>query len=164
MNVKIRKARLKDIPAIVNLWKELMKEHDRIVLKENPKLKPHIAKKKDALNIQRKYIQKNIRSKNGMVYVAEVEGKPIGYCLVFIEKNIPIFKPEKIGIMGSFFVKKEFRRMKIASKFRNEAIKWFKKKGIKCISLRVYRGNKYAYSVYNKWGFFDYWTEMRREI
>lgn len=160
----IRKANLKDVPTIVKLWKEFMKDHDKIVIKENPKLKPHLVKKKDAADIFRKMIQKNIRSKNGVVHIAEVDGKSAAYSLIFIKDNIPVYKLEKIGYMSDMFVRKEFRGLRISSKFKDEAIKWFKKKRINYISLKVYPENKHAHSIYKNWDFFDYQIDMRRKI
>jgi len=160
----IRKAKLKDVSVIVKLWKDFMKYHDDIIIKENPEIKPHLIKKKNAVNVFKKFIQKNIRSKNAVVFIAEVNGKHAGYSLNFIKDNNPIFKLEKIGHVSDLFVKKEFRGMKISSKFKNEAKKWFKKKGIKHMEIVVYKDNKYAHSIYERWGFFDHKIEMRKNI
>ena len=159
----IRKAGLKDIPIIVKLWKEFLKYHDELLMKRNPKLNPYLVKKKTATNSFRKFIKRNIRSKNAVLYIAEVGEKPAGYCLVYIKNNIPIFKLEKIGHISDLFVKQEYRKQGISSKFKNEAIKWLKKKRIKHISLQVYKDNDFAHSIYGKWGFDDYHIEMRRK-
>lgn len=44
----IRKARLKDIPEIVLMFKEFMREHDRMVVRSNRELAPHLRKKPDS--------------------------------------------------------------------------------------------------------------------
>lgn len=160
----VRKARLKDIPIILKMWKEFIKDHDCILIKKNPKLESHLTKTKNAKNKFRYFIQKNIRSRNGVVFIAEVEEKPVGYSLNYIKKNIPIFKLEKIGHMSDLFVKKEYRGMKISSKFKEEAMRWFKEKGVKYISIKVFQDNKHAHSIYDKWRFFDYKMEMRKNI
>ena len=162
--ISVRKASLKDVPTILQLWKEYMRYHDEIIIKKNTKLKPHLIRKKNAANNFIRYIKKNIRSKNAMAYLAEVNGKPAGYCLISIRKNTPIYKLEKIGYINELFVRKEFRGRRISSKFRDEAIKWFKKRGMKYILLEVMSDNKFAHSIYGKWGFFDYHIEMRMKI
>ncbi len=160
----IRKANLKDVPTIVNLWKEFMKYHDEILIKKNKKVKPHLVKKKNAANIFRKFVRKNILSKNSIIFVAEIEGKLVGYSLNYIKDNIPIFNVGRIGYICDLFVKKEFRRMRISTKLKNESIKWFKKKGIKYASITVHNYNELAHSIYKKWGFFDFHIEMRKKI
>ena len=160
----IRKAKLGDVPNLLYLWKEFMEYHDEMLIKQNPRLKPHLIKRKNAEIIFKKFIKKNIRSKNSLVSIAEVNGKPAGYSLIYIKTNIPVFELGKIGHISDLFVKKQYRGMKISSKFKNEGIIWFKKKRIKYISLQVYTDNKFAHSIYKKWGFFDYHIEMRRRI
>ncbi len=160
----IRKANLKDVPEIVNLWKKFMKYPDEILIKNNKKLKPYFTKKKNAANMFRKYAQTNILSKDAVIHVAEIKGKLVGYSLSFIKKNIPIFKMKKIGYISDLFVKKEFRGMGISTRLKNEAIKWFKKRGMKHASIKVYKGNNLAHSIYKKWGFFDFHIELRKKI
>lgn len=160
----IRKAYLKDVPTIVNLWKEFMTDHDKIVIKENPQLKSYLGRKKTAADNYKKFVQKHIKSKNGTAYIAEVDGVVAGFTLLFVKDEIPIFKVEKIGFGSDLYVKKEFRGLNVSSKLMAQAIKWFKKKRIKCVSLTLYKNNKIAHSIYKKWGFFDYKIEMRRKI
>jgi GNAT superfamily N-acetyltransferase len=160
----IRKADLKDVTDTVDLWKEFMKYHDEIIIKKNKKVKPYLTKKKNAADIFRKYVQKIILSKDSITHVAEVEGRLAGYSLNCINNNIPVFKIKKIGYMSDLFVKKEFRGLGISTKLKNEAIKWFKKKGIKYVSIKVHNDNELAHSIYKKWGFFDFHTEMRKKI
>ena len=127
-------------------------------------LKPLLIRKKDAARIFRKFVQKNIRSKIGIVHIAEINGKPVGYSLAFIKDNVRVYKTEKVGYISDLFIKKESRAKGISSKFKDEAIKWFRKKGINHISIAVHKENRLAYSIYRKWGFLDYHIEMRRKI
>ena len=160
----IRKAELKDIPDILILWKEFMYEHDRLVLNKNPRLKPYLIRKNNATGIMRNFIQKNIKANNSVVYIAEVKSKPAGYCLALIKDNIAIFNLSKIGYISDLFIKKEYRGKNISSEFKNIVIRWLKDRKIKHISLVVKKDNKFAYSVYKKWGFFDYHIEMRKKL
>lgn len=157
----IRKAAIKDIPIIVKLANEFLREHNAKIIKKNPKFKPYLKLKKESDTIFIKFLKKNIKS--GLVLIAFVNGKPAGYCLGYIKKNIPIYQLEKLGYISDLYVKKKFRGTKIASKFKDEAIKWIRKKGIKHASLAVFCGNRFK-SIYKKWGFFDYHIEMRKRI
>lgn len=160
----IREATVKDVPAIVRLWEEFVKEHDETVIKNNPKIRPYLIKKRSASIIFEKFARKSIMSKNSAVHVAEVNGTPVGYSLIQVKTAIPVFRLEKIGYICDLFVKKEFRNRKISSRLMDEAMKWFKKKGIEQISLAVYKDNEFAHSIYKKWGFIDNQIEMRRKI
>jgi len=160
----VREAGFKDIPEIVGLWTEFMALHDKIVLGRNKKLGPYIAKRKAASDNYRNFLQEKLKSKKGTVFLAEVDGKPAGFTLVFEKDEIPIFEIKKIGYVSDLFVKEEFRGLGISSKLRDKAINWFKKKGLKHMSIGLYNDNEFAHSVYKRWGFFDYKVEMRRQI
>ncbi len=66
--------------------------------------------------------------------------------------------------MSDLYVKKGFRGMGIASAFKKEAFRWFRKKGVKYASIMFFVGNERAHKIYNKWGFFDFHMEMRAPI
>lgn len=160
----IRDAKIGDIPILLELWKELMREHEKIVIKENPELKAQLILRKDSKEIMRKFFQKNIRSRKAMVFVAEINGKLVGYCMVFIKKNSPVYKLKEFGYISDLFVKESFRGMKISSGFRDKALEWFRKKSVKHMTLDVFVNNKHAHEIYNKWGLFDYTINMRKMI
>ena len=162
--ITIRTAKLKEAGLITDMWKEFMKYHDEILAKKNPKLKPYLIKKKNAPQNFKAFIQKNIRSRNAVVHIAEIDGKAAGYHLSYIKPIIPVFKLDKIGYMADLFVKKEFRGLGISSRFKEEAFKWFKKKGMKHASIAVYFDNTGPHSIYKKWGFMDYHVEMRKKL
>ena len=160
----IRKAKLTDINAIVNLWEEFMKDHDKIILKINPKVKIYIDRKSSAKLCFKKFAVKQIKSKNGLLLIAEVDKKPAGYCLSLIKTDIPIYKINKLGYISDLFVKKQFRGMNISSKFKDLSFEWFKKRKIKQASIVVYYWNKQSLGIYKKWGFFERQLELRKKL
>jgi GNAT superfamily N-acetyltransferase len=160
----LRKANLSDVPKIMELWKEFMEHYDNVLIRENKSLEPYLKKKKSAAQKFRKFARKAIRSKNEAIFMAEVDGKPAGYCLMFIQKNNPIYEIEKLGYISDLFVRKEYQGMGISSRLKDEAFKWFKKKGIKYLAINVLKDNKHAHRVYEKWGFFDFSIRMERDI
>ncbi|MCX6816185.1 MAG: GNAT family N-acetyltransferase [Candidatus Aenigmarchaeota archaeon] len=160
----IRKAKLSDLKTVVELFEEFMEDEHRNAVRQNPKARPYLIRKKNSTDIFRKWAIKNIKSKNNAILLPEVNGKAAGYILIFIKKDVPIYTVGRIGYISDLFVKKEFRRMKIGSRLMNESIKWFKKRGLKHISLNVYDGNKNARAFYEKHGMFYYHLEMRRKI
>lgn len=162
--ITIRKAKLKDAEALASLFSEFMKYHDEIIIKKKPGFRVYLTKKQNVADIFRKYIRKRIRGKNSLVCLAEVDGEHAGYSVSFIKKTVPVFKMDRIGYISDLFVRKKFRGMGISSRFKDGAVRWFRKKGMKYISLCVYMDNRFAHSIYRKWGFSDYHIEMRRKI
>jgi len=79
-------------------------------------------------------------------------GKLKGYMMIFIKKNIPLFKLIRFGYISDLYLKKEARGMGLSSQLKDIAIKWFRKKGIRYISIAVYPGNNVAHSIYKRWG------------
>jgi ribosomal protein S18 acetylase RimI-like enzyme len=160
----IRAAKLRDAPAVLELWQEFMKYHAEDLIKKDKRLMPHLEKKKDAPMLFFKYLKNCLRSKEHLVVVAEDNKKLVAYSLLEIKKNIPIFKAEKIGHFHDLFVKKEYRGKRISSMLKEKGIAWFKKNKIKYLSIQVYNDNEHAHNIYKKWGFFDFHIEMRRKI
>ncbi|MEW6529094.1 MAG: GNAT family N-acetyltransferase [Candidatus Micrarchaeota archaeon] len=163
MKLTIRKAKLRDVELLIPLALELMMyvrnlnrkkttEHD--ILKLIP----------DVKKLWKKWAIKNIKSQNSYVVVAVVDDEIVGYSMNFIKKNVPVYAVKKIGYVSDLYVKSGYRNKGIASKFKNLAFKWFKKKGLKYSSIAVYHKNIKAHAIYKKWGFFDYKIEMIRVL
>ena len=164
MAIKVRRAKIEDADKIVEMWKEFMKKHDNLVANSNKELKTHIMKKSDGYIAFSSYVKKNLRSRNAFIQVAEKDGEMVGYDICLINNNIPVFKIEKIGLFSDLYIRKKYRRKGISSKFKDNAISWFKEKGIRHLSIGVNAENKYAHSIYKKWGFIDYQMDMRKKI
>jgi GNAT superfamily N-acetyltransferase len=164
MDIHIRKANVKDADMLMEMWKEFTQVHDEIVIRKNSRIKPHIDLDKNAYNTFKRFIKKQIISKYALVSIAEVDGKPAGYTLSFIKKNIPVYAVERLGYIVDMYVKKEYCGLGISSKLKDEVIEWCKKEGVKYIALTVFYDNEHARKVYEKWGFFNHSIEMRKEI
>lgn len=162
--MRIRKVVLKDIPSIIDLSDDFMRDHSRIVLKGNRKFKPHIALKKNANALFRKHVAKQIRSKDGDIFVVDDNGALKGYMMIFIKKNISLFKLRRFSYISDLYLRKGVRGRRLSSMLKDAAIRWSRKRGVKYISLAVFPQNKLAHSVYKRWGFFDFHIEMRRKI
>ena len=165
MNKKItRKAKLSDLETIVGLWYDFMRLHDKIVLKKNKRLKPHLLMKKDAKDKFRRFCKRMIYSKKGLVLVAEIEGKIVGYSLSFIKKYIKIYNLDRTGYISDMYIDPKFQGKNLSTQLIKETFKWFKSKGLKYAELTVFNDNEHAHSIYRHWGFFDYSRQMRMKI
>lgn len=162
--INIRQAKLKDINLILNFEKELLDYAGDILNEFNPEALVDIKLKDDFENILFNFIRGRIFSKNDAIFIAEFDGEVIGHMIISIKKNFPIFKMNHYGRINTVFIKKEFRGKNISSKLKDEAINWFKKKGINRVSLNVDPNNKRAINAYNKWGLSLSLFEMRMNI
>jgi len=162
--MNIREAKLKDLQQLYKLRRIFAKFHDDLMIRKNPKVKPYRKKVKNITYFMRRKLEASIRAKNKAIIVAEDDSKILGYCMLEIKRNSPGFKLERVGHINQIFVRKEFRGKGIGSELMKAAVKWFKERKIKHLSLKVYAGNEKAYDIYKRWGFFDYATEMRKNI
>ncbi|MBI5393396.1 GNAT family N-acetyltransferase [Candidatus Woesearchaeota archaeon] len=160
----IKKAKINDIPIIVRLWYEFMNEHNKIIISENSELKDFEIKEERMQDNYEEFLRTHIESFDGTVFIALENEEIIGYILIFIKDEIPIYKNKKIGYISDLYVKKELRKKAVGSKLKDKSFGWFKEKGIKFVAVPMYPDNKHAHSIYKKWGFFDYKLEMRRKI
>ncbi len=164
MGTVYTKARIRDVDAIVKMAVKFESDHRAIVTRENPKIRPVLMRKKNWAGIFRKYVVKCIRSRNSDLFIAWDGKMPVGYSLLQIKKNIPVFEIEKLGHFGDLYVKKEYRGMGIGSKLKEIGMKWFRQKGMKHVSIGVRWGNKRARAIYEGWGFLPSHLEMVKKI
>lgn len=160
----IRESTQRDIPKIVDLWVKFMEEHDTLIIGENPALKDFELKDAKMAESYGKFLAQNIGSKNGAVFLAEESGNIAGYTLVYVKDEIPIYQNKKLGYISDLYVREKFRHKAISSALKNKALEWFRERGIIFVSIAVSPDNKLAHSIYRKWGFMDYKTDMRKKI
>ncbi len=162
--VTIRTAKIVDVPEIVELWKEFMLDTRKIIAKTDMKLSRYDELNSHGPSLFKKFAVETIRDRNGLVLVAEEHGRLVGYSLSYIKKNIIVYKLAKLGHVSDLFVKKNYRRQRIGSRFKTRIFSWFASKGIKHATLNVSPANPNAYKAYLKWGFETYCLEMRRKL
>jgi ribosomal protein S18 acetylase RimI-like enzyme len=160
----IRKASLRDVPELSEIWEEYLKFIEALQ-KRNTKTKQLVLeRKKNLKEISSKYIRKKIRSKDSVIYIAEIRNEIAGACMVWTRKAEDIFKVKRTGHLADIYVKNDYRGKGIASAMNKEALKWLKKRKIKYVSLNVFSGNDCAHKVYRKWGFRDFDIEMWKRL
>lgn len=146
MKFNIKRAEIKDVPSLLVLWKEMMSCHQRLSKKD-------FQLKKNSKKVMKKFFIKNIKSKNSIVLMAIVNKKIIGYLMVFIDKLPPVYKNEKYAYISDGIVTKKYRKKGVMKKMVNEASKFFKKKGLKEIGLKVYSKNMSGIQAWYNIGF-----------
>ena len=152
MNITIRKAKKEDFESYYRLWYQMEMEHQ----------KRFKGIKKEMLRLNKKYLKENlkksflkiIRRKDDILLMASKDNKVIG--LIEFEEvklKLGILLLKKQGNIRDIVVDKKYEGRGIASALKKESDKWFKKNGIKFVTLRYDPDNKHAAKVYKKWGF-----------
>ncbi|MDD5171530.1 MAG: GNAT family N-acetyltransferase [Candidatus ainarchaeum sp.] len=159
----IRKANLADLDSIVVLWKGLMAHH-RSLAKKKTAERDMVELAPDAERRWRLWARKNMRSRNGLLLVAEEDGKIIGYSLNNIKSNVRLFKVKKYGYLSDIFVAKTHRKRGIGNAFLKAALGWFRKKRMRYAAIAYRACNRQAGQVYSKWGFHDNHVELVRRL
>ena len=162
--IVIRKARLNDIDTLISLENELYDNQIEYLRESKSQNLGDFSLKKNSNIFLNKFILRMIRSKNGLVLIAEFEKKIAGYLIIIIKKNVPIFKLEKLAEITDLYIKEEFRGKGISNKIRDEVLKWCKIKKISSITLDLLPKNIHAKRIYEKWGFNEFLIEMRMSI
>jgi GNAT superfamily N-acetyltransferase len=162
--MSVRIANLRDIPILIELWKELVRDHDEIALRENPVHKPFLQMKENAAEMAKDHIAKHVQSEEALALLVEVEGKPVGFSLIMIQKTPPIFIIDRVGVISDLFIKRAYRGRGLSSLMKERFLKWLKEKGIQHVSIAFFYGNTHARKIYQKWGFREYHLGMRRAI
>lgn len=162
MEIKIRKAALKDLPTLVSLLNEAFDYH--MELKNDGTLRRYMKKAKDFNKASKKWILTNIRSRNSLVLVAEDNGKTVGYSLALHKKNMPIFRIDRVGNISDLYITSGYRNKGIGSMLEKESIRWLKKNKINYLSITLQANNDSAHEAYKRWKFREATISMHKYI
>jgi ribosomal protein S18 acetylase RimI-like enzyme len=159
----IRKAKRSDVSALSTLRQELADYHIAFA-RGHRELAPHLHEGSGAVRHFAGLARKVIKSKTGIVFLAEVNGKPVGYSLAYIKSNLLKPKASRLGYIDDLYVRKEFRGQHIGSAITRRTIAWFRGRGIRHLTLNVLEQNRAAQAIYRKWGFFPLSVKMRKNL
>jgi aminoglycoside 6'-N-acetyltransferase I len=109
----------------------------------------------DAKDKIQKIIKSLINKRSYSIFAAYWDKVPIGYIFLKVDKNLPIYTVEKYGYISGLYIKPKFRKKGVASELVLAAEKWFNKKKIKRIELKVNVGNDDGMNFWKKNGFKD---------
>lgn len=114
------------------------------------------------------YWMEVIRTHQGLILLAEKEGKIVGYVVGYVEKpNIEKtleFFPSKIGRIEDLFVATDYRHQGVGSRLIEEMESYLQKNQCQYINLGVLNRNPMAHNLYTRLGYQDEYIEMLKKI
>ena len=97
-----------------------------------------------------------------LVFLAEENGKAVGYIRISVEPAPAYLDEKKIGIVDDVFILESSRRQGVAKLLYAKAEEWFFKKGVHSIELNVDCKNEKAVEFWKKHGFGERKLRMRK--
>ena len=152
----LRRATPNDIPAIIELWKEMMDFHK--------KRDPFFKRAVDGEQVFSQYLEKNIDSETACVYVAIVGGTIVGYCQGTLEKHPPILIATDYGQVLDFAVAADYRRTGVGERLCKALQGWFVLKGVHRLEVRHSEFNEAASRFWAKMGFKPFLKTLYKEF
>ena len=142
----IRQARLIDLDHVVRLWTLLM-EHHRMSGDRMYEVEPH------APATWRAWARRKMDDADGILLVAEFDGRIIGYILGAVGQRAPVYVVRTVGMVFDLSVEPAFRRHGIGQALTRALIDHFGKKGIKDIQVNFDSRNREAPGFWQRMGF-----------
>lgn len=142
MKITIRKANPND-------WNMIQKLNNE-VFEDNAKYDPFMINNWAYSKFGIAYYQKITRDKVYSTFIAEVEGKPVGY-LVGSER-VRTYRNLKVAEIDNMGVTPQFRSKGIGRELIKHFIQWAKSKGFNSLYVNAYFANKRAIEFYQTLG------------
>ena len=154
--VDIREAAMEDVPAIIEIWKELMdfhKELDAIF-------------SRSATGHERfaEFLTSNMEKEGSCVLVAADCEHIVGYCQACISNYPPVLIKEKYVEIFDMAVTKKYQRQGIGRMIIDALRRWYADKDVDRIELKYLTANKSAEEFWTKMGFKPYLKTAFLEI
>lgn len=150
---RLREAVEEDVPRLVRLWGDMMREHEgfesRLRLSEN------------ALPAYEVYLLMHLRSSRSRVLVAErEEGRVCGFGCVYVAQNLPMFEPRELGYISDLYVEPACRREGIGRALLEAIRQWFAEQRVPEVHLQVYVQNENGVGFWRSQGFEPFFQRM----
>lgn len=109
---------------------------------------------------------KRVAEHRGRIFVAEADGKAIGWAVFVVEQNaIYVVEGERTyGYVAELFVNEEARGRGIGQALIEACESEGRAKGLKLMMIGVLAGNTRTASIYGRAGYSPYATELRKYL
>jgi ribosomal protein S18 acetylase RimI-like enzyme len=163
MVIEIRKGKEEDLEKIWILEIESRIDHKKITDKKYLKLCKNNINKKAKLEFIKEF-KKDLKKRNFLFLVTEINKEVIGYICAYISEWWWSDNPPKTIRINDLAVLKKYRRNGVATKLIKELERLAKSKKANFLSLNLWLKNKPAYNLYKKNKYEDFGIEMVKRL
>ncbi len=163
MEIKIRESGDHDLPFIKSSFEKL---HDHVVSIDPIK---RIRKMPGYVDVYFSKFLKTMKNNEGKIYIAEFEGKPIGYVAGFVadkqsEENLLEVIPSQLGIIKNIYLEEEYRGKNIGAQLIKIVEKYLIDKKCDAIWIDTNGFNSRALQLYKSMGFVEREVGLLKKI
>lgn len=152
----VHDANRRDLPAVVNLWQEMMDYH-----------RAYDARFRFSPNAPReveRHLLETLRSRSARIVVAEAKGRVIGYIVGEVHARRPIYPVGVYGFISDICVTAECRRRGVGRALIDALDSWFATQKVTSVELFAAALNPESVAFWRAMGYSDYLRLMRRDI
>lgn len=158
--ITIEEAQVGDVPDVLRIWVQMMAEHESF--------DPRIRMAPGSEGAYRAHLNYHVSQPDSRVSiaVAREDGarKVVGFCLVIINRNLPMFLPPHYGYLSDLAVAPTHRRRGAGRALVEDVKRWLKSKGVETIQLQAYVRNSRATAFWEALDFQPYYRRMWLDI
>lgn len=145
-SVRVRRAKVQDMPELTSLWRELVGFHEALG-GQDFRLAP------GAETGWRRYLRGHLGRSDKLCLVAEDGGRPVGFLVAGIEARPGIFMEREYGHISDVYVQEPQRGKGVGKALVAAAMAWFEEKRVSRVRLKTDARNTLGFEFWKKLGF-----------
>ena len=142
--VSYREAAPEDFPTLVNWYEQLNTYFYRLGYRL-----PH---PEDVGQVWLESFQRTL-GRFSNVYIAELEGKPVGFMLCRLKRVPAYMGGVLVGELSDMWIEAEARRLGIGDQLSRLALDWLHEHGAHSVEIQVLKDNEASWKLYERMGF-----------
>jgi len=154
--VRIRPAEPRDVPALVELWGELARLHER--------LDGAFALSRGWRRAYADYLSHLLGREDVRVVVAESGGQLVGLAVGRITLLPAFFRQRRRGYIQDVYTREGYRGRGIARAMLDHIEAWLRRQGVRRVELTVAAGNPEAEAFWERAGYRTYMVYRAKEL
>ena len=138
---------MNDVPNVALLWRDLLAYHQDLGEKD---VRPSVAAAEG-----RDFIREHVGARDRICLVAESGDETVGFLVGTLRKRSPAFGGWRYGHIYDVYVQGPQRRRGVGTALVEEALRWFRRRGVRRVQLQVRAQNTAGIAFWRGLGFDD---------